>query len=174
LDAAVKTDFVSGQVDFALAVGSVEKTQAIVASWSLQQKLLMAFGLGIDYLFMPVYSTCLACACIAVAECGFLPTLGLTLAWSQWLAALFDAQENFGLMQILLSDGNEAVIQRVGSLGLFCTNAKFFILVLGLLYATLGGFATKCCRAADQSGDKVFYDEDQADFSSSGGEETSR
>src|SRR5258708_545445 len=51
-------------------------------------------NLGLDYLFLILYSTTLAFACIWAA--GQLPpgpwvNAGVWLAWGQWTAALFDA-----------------------------------------------------------------------------------
>ena len=54
-----------------------------------------------DYLFLIAYSTLLAAAVIGVASGGgpaWLTTLARGLAWGQWVAALADAIENYGLL----------------------------------------------------------------------------
>ncbi|MCL4529010.1 MAG: hypothetical protein M1282_06325, partial [Chloroflexi bacterium] len=42
----------NGIVSFELA-GTLERVTTILSSWSTQAKLYAAFGLGLDYLFMP-------------------------------------------------------------------------------------------------------------------------
>ena len=52
-------------VDFELA-GSVDKAQAIIDAWNQTDQIRAGFSLGFDYLYMPVYSTTIALACILV------------------------------------------------------------------------------------------------------------
>ena len=52
-------------VDFELA-GSVPKAQAIIAAWNENDRIRAGFSLGFDYLYMPVYSTTIALACVRV------------------------------------------------------------------------------------------------------------
>ena len=49
----------NGIVSFELA-GTPANAEAMVSSWSQDGKFFAAFGLGIDYLFMPLYSLALA------------------------------------------------------------------------------------------------------------------
>src|SRR5512137_2594630 len=93
-------------VDFELA-GSVPKAQAIIDAWNENDRIRAGFSLGFDYLYMPVYSTTIALACVLAA--GVLKrqawrTLGLLLAWGLWLAAVSDATENLALFTELLGN----------------------------------------------------------------------
>ena len=93
-------------VDFELA-GSVPKAQAIIDAWNENDRIRAGFSLGFDYLYMPVYSTTIALACVMAA--GVLKrrawhTAGLLLAWGLWIAAVSDATENLALFNELLGN----------------------------------------------------------------------
>eukprot|EP00929_Paragymnodinium_shiwhaense_P035183 TRINITY_DN1902_c0_g1_i27.p3 TRINITY_DN1902_c0_g1~~TRINITY_DN1902_c0_g1_i27.p3 ORF type:complete len:128 (-),score=23.95 TRINITY_DN1902_c0_g1_i27:189-572(-) len=101
---------------------------------------------------MPVYSTCIAAACVSLAECGFLPVLGMVFAWMQWMAALMDARENLGMLVILVSGAKEDTIHHWGEEGVLCTYGKFIIFLLGFTYSCVGGCVTRCCRGMAHKG----------------------
>ncbi len=129
----------SGIVSFELA-GTLEAAQAIVASWDQQAQLLAAFGLGLDYLFMPLYSTTIALACVVAASGPWrsrrsLAVVGLWLAWGLWFAAALDAVENYALLRVLL--GSES--SGWPALARGCAVGKFTLILAGLLYALLAG-----------------------------------
>jgi hypothetical protein len=126
-------------VDFELA-GSVEKAQAIIDAWNQTDRIRAGFSLGFDYLYMPVYSTTIALACILAA--GVLRrkawhTIGMLLAWGLWIAALFDATENLALFTELLGN-NVAPYPQIAQI---CATIKFGLIVLGLLYVIVGVIA---------------------------------
>ena len=123
-------------VDFELA-GSVDKAQAIIDAWNQTDRIRAGFSLGFDYLYMPVYSTTIALACVMAA--GVLKrnawhTLGLLLAWGLWIAAISDATENLALFTILL--GNNVV--PYPQVAQICAAIKFGLILLGLLYVVAG------------------------------------
>ncbi len=123
-------------VDFELA-GSVPKAQAIIDAWNENDRIRAGFSLGFDYLYMLVYSTTIALACILAA--GVLQrkawhTVGLLLAWSLWIAALSDATENLALFTELLGN-NVAPYPQVAQI---CALIKFGLILLGLLYVIVG------------------------------------
>jgi hypothetical protein len=127
-----------GIISFELA-GSSERAAQILASWSENTRLRAAFGLGFDYLFMLAYSTTLSLACVmagGVLRDRALPlaSLGIPLAWGQWLAALFDAIENVALTAILFNQP----IDPWPRLAQICASLKFVLIFLGLVYAFLG------------------------------------
>jgi hypothetical protein len=123
-------------VDFELA-GSVPQAQAIVDVWSETDRIRAGFSLGFDYLYMPVYSTTIALACVMAASVvkrrAWL-TLGLLLAWGLWIAALCDATENLALFSILL--GNN--VPPLPQIAQICATIKFGLIGLGLLYVIVG------------------------------------
>ena len=123
-------------VDFELA-GSVPKAQAVIDAWNENDRIRAGFSLGFDYLYMPVYSTTIALACVMAA--GVLQhkawqTFGLLLAWSLWIAALSDATENLALFTELLGN-NVSPYPQVAQI---CATIKFGLIGLGLLYVAAG------------------------------------
>src|SRR5512136_1503012 len=93
-------------VDFELA-GSVDKADQIMGAWNATDRIRAGFSLGFDYLYMPVYSTTIALACVMAA--GVLKrkawhSIGLLLAWGLWIAAVSDASENVALFTELLGN----------------------------------------------------------------------
>jgi len=92
-----------GVVSLELA-GSVEKAQQIIASWDKTARLMAAFGLGLDYLFMVVYPLTIGLACIWAADilrCHHWPlaALGAWFAQGSWLADLLDAVEEIASLR---------------------------------------------------------------------------
>lgn len=122
----------NGIVSFELA-RTPESAEYILDSWSRDGKLNAAFGLGIDYLFMPLYSFALAFSTLLAAgrHSGWLKSLGAVSGWGAFVAALFDAVENFALYQTLLG----AVQSSYPAIAAFCATIKFGFLIFGLLYA---------------------------------------
>ena len=125
-------------VSFELA-GTVVQAQAIIDSWGTLARLQAAFGLGLDYLYMPVYSTTIALACVWVADglrrrSAFASAVGVALAWGLWLAALLDATENAALLTMLLA-GVASPWPQVAS---WCAAVKFALILAGIGYALAG------------------------------------
>ena len=123
-------------VDFELA-GSVPKAQAIIDAWNETDRIRAGFSLGFDYVYMPVYSTTIALACVMAASVlkrKAWHTLGLLLAWGLWIAALSDAIENVALYVELLGN-NVPPWPQVAQL---CATIKFGLILAGLLYVVDG------------------------------------
>jgi hypothetical protein len=124
-------------VDFELA-GSVPKAQAIIDAWNETDRIRAGFSLGFDYLYMPVYSTTIALACVMAAgglKRSAWHTIGLLLAWGLWIAAVSDAIENLALYTVLLGN-NVAPWPPIAQI---CAAIKFGLILLGLLYVVAGG-----------------------------------
>jgi len=144
----------NGIVSFELA-GSPFQAQAILDSWyeiaylasSVEGQPVpgligrvygfAAFGLGIDYLFMPVYATALALGILLAAgkHGGWFATFGAWLGWGAYVAALFDAVENYALARMLLLNQVWSPYPEVAA---FSASAKFVLLFLGIFYALVG------------------------------------
>ena len=130
-----------GIVSFELA-RSTEQAEQIVASWDANARLRASFGLGLDYLFMPVYSTTIGLACVWVADVlkrrpWPLAGMGIPLAWGLWLAALCDGIENLALT-VMLWHGVATPWPTVASV---CASIKFALIAFGLVYALYGASA---------------------------------
>ena len=155
LDAPLRTPAApNGVVSFELA-GTPYQAQAIIDSWQEMALLVSsvagepvpgmvsrafsfaAFGLGIDYLFMPVYAMALALGILLAAgrHKGWFALLGAWLGWGAFAAALFDAVENYALARMLLMNEVHTPYPEIAS---FCAIIKFGLLLLGLCYSLTG------------------------------------
>ena len=144
----------SGILSFELA-GTPFQAQAIIDSWHEMAYLLSSvegqpvpglvsrayafavFGLGLDYLFMPVYATALALGIFLAAgrHPGWFATFGAWLGWGAYAAALFDAVENYALARMLMMNQVWSPYPEVAA---FSASVKFILLSLGLVYALVG------------------------------------
>jgi hypothetical protein len=127
-----------GIVSFEFA-GNNKIAQGIIDSWGQKGQVYAGLSLGLDYLFLLLYSCCIALGCVLVARhlfhrVQFLSPLGRILAWAQFPAAILDATENYGLIRVLL--GSDQNLWPV--LARWAAIPKFLIVILGLLYVIFG------------------------------------
>jgi len=111
------------------------KSAEIMNSWDSAQKLIAAFSLGLDYLFILFYSMTLSLGCVWTASILNLPNpaiplIGIMIAWLQWAAAILDGIENFALFRILLLETNFPYSQ----LAFWCAVLKFGIIFAGIIW----------------------------------------
>ncbi|HEY0739046.1 MAG TPA: hypothetical protein VGD69_29270 [Herpetosiphonaceae bacterium] len=127
-----------GIVSLELA-GTEANARAIIDSWDAAAREQALFGVRLDYLFLLTYSTAISLGCVwaasLVGERRWLASAGLYLAWLQWLAALFDAIENVGLLYML---GGQTE-QPWPLIAQWFAIPKFALIVLGLLYTLVIG-----------------------------------
>ncbi len=128
----------SGIISFELA-GDVETAKVILDSWDADAKLIAALSLGLDYLFLVVYSAAIGMGCIwtlgAFSPKGTLiHSTGILLAWGQWLAALFDGVENAALLKILFGD----LVSPWPQVARIFALMKFTLIALGLIFIMIG------------------------------------
>ncbi len=128
-----------GVVSFELA-GSVDKARSIIDSWDDQARLSAAFGLGLDYLFMVLYATTIAIACLWSADIygslgWWLAGLGGLMAWGVWLAALLDGIENYSLWRLL----SGPVSDPWPKIARWCATIKFILITIAMIYGIAGG-----------------------------------
>jgi hypothetical protein len=130
----------SGIVSFELA-GKAEAAQAMVDSWDTHARLFASFGLGFDYLFMPIYALALSLGLLLAGngKVNWYRSVTVWLGWGALLAALFDAVENYSLWQEL-SAGAFVPFAKVAAI---CASIKFFFLITGLFAAVSGWFVPK-------------------------------
>ena len=136
LDSPLRTPAApNGIVSFELA-GSPGASGEMVNSWSEYARLSAAFGLGIDYLFMPIYALALSLGILLAAgrHPGAFAKLGAWLGWAALIAPLFDAVENYALLRSLLSQ----LFSLWPLVASVCATVKFALLLLGLVYALIG------------------------------------
>lgn len=100
-----------------------------------------AFGLGLDYLFMPLYAFALAFGTLLVAQKhqGWIHSLAVLAGYGAFLAALFDAVENYSLLKVLLG----AYQAGFPAIAAICASIKFGLLIFGLLAGVTGWIVPK-------------------------------
>lgn len=123
-----------GMISYELA-GSFRKSLAILASWNAKARLVAAFSLGIDYLFLSAYSLFFALACFMLAakfkeSFARFYYLGLLLGWAQILAAALDAAENYALLRLLLGSQHHSFSWMAAC----CATIKFSLILAGVVY----------------------------------------
>jgi hypothetical protein len=151
LDVPLRTSAApNGIVSFELA-RTPENAYAILNSWlyrmdtnpnddvvgnDLTPFVFAAFGLGIDYLFMPTYALALSLGILLAAghHPGVFAKLGAWLGWGALVAPLFDGVENFALFQLLAN----GVASPWPEISYWCATFKFILLIVGLIYALIG------------------------------------
>ena len=144
----------NGIISFEFA-GNAQTARAITDSWKQMSLLLSsvagqpnpdilnvpylfaAFGLGLDYLFMPIYALALAFGTLFAAgrHAGWFRSLGAVAGYGAFVAALFDAVENYALLQILWNK----IYSPYPEIAYYCASLKFVLLIFGILYI-LGGW----------------------------------
>jgi len=143
----------SGIVSFELA-GDAATAQTMVASWDETARIHAGISLGIDYLFMASYAGAISLCCALVARSlkpGWLASIGMALAWGQWLAAALDALENVALIRILL--GARGAFWPL--LARWCAIPKFALVVCGLSFIGAGFVLTRLLRRERSPGDTL-------------------
>ncbi len=130
----------NGIVSFELA-RTLDHATTILNSWSAQAKLYAAFGLGLDYLFMPLYAVTISLGVLLTMgrHKSWFGMLGVWIGWGSLAAALFDATENFALWHLMLNDLNSVWPQ----IAFWCASFKFALIAIGLVYALVGGILPK-------------------------------
>jgi len=128
-----------GVVSFELA-GSVEGTTAILSSWDSGARERAAFGLGLDFLFIPVYTIAIALGCTLASRAirsreWPLAQVGKLLIVGVCLAGLLDVVENISLLVILF----DSVSSPWPQIAAWCAVPKFGLIFLALVYALYGG-----------------------------------
>ncbi len=138
LDAPLRTDSAPGGiVSFELA-WTADAAREILDSWDAKAHLNAAFGLGLDYLFMPVYGMALSLGLLLIsrAKGGWFRRLAAWMGWGALAAALFDAIENYALWRELTG----LVVSPYPEIAALCAQVKFALLIAGILVALMGGF----------------------------------
>ena len=136
LDMPLRTSVApSGIVSFELA-GNVKTAQAVIDSWNSDARLFSAFGLGLDYLFMPVYMFALSLGLLFAMnrKTGWYYFFAMWMGWGAFTAMIFDAVENYALWRVLT--GN--VVSPYPEVAALCATIKFILLVAGLITIAAG------------------------------------
>ena len=147
LDSPLRTlEAPSGIVSFELAK-TLTQAERILESWDSSARIHAALSLGLDYLYLALYSLCISLLCTRVAGAllaknALLAVAGLLLAWAQLAAGGLDAVENYALIRLLGGAREEAW----STLAWACALPKFAIVSMGLAYVLVGGIAVMLGR----------------------------
>ena len=139
LDQPLKTDQApNGIISFEIAINFLQ-SQSILSSWDHHSKLFAALSLGLDFLFLIAYSLFLSLLCLKTAERftgknNWFRNIGIIISWLQFLAALFDAVENYALIQLLLGSQKELF----SSIAYYFAVAKFLFILTAFVYLIAG------------------------------------
>lgn len=130
----------SGVVSFELA-RDLKTSQAILDSWNADARLVAAFGLGLDYLFMPAYALTLSLGLLLAmnGKPGGYYSFAAWMGWGVLAAALFDAVENYALWHVLMNNALSPYPQ----IAALCASMKFFLLIAGVITALAGRMIKK-------------------------------
>ncbi len=136
-----------GMVSFQLA-GNLSGALRILASWNQEAMTSAALNLGIDYLYMVVYSTTIGLGCTLLSRrlayhSSLLALVGVGLSWGIFAALVLDALENY--MLILLLFGDRQIIFPV--IARWCAIPKFVIVLAALTYLVSGGVFALAIRS---------------------------
>ena len=125
----------SGIVSFELA-GKANSSQSMVDSWDANARLFAAFGLGLDYLFMPAYALALSLGLLLAIgnKKNWYGTFAAWMGWGVFAAAIFDAVENYALWRVLTGD----VVSPYPEIAALCAAIKFTLLMIGFVTAMMG------------------------------------
>jgi len=117
--------------------GDLPNAEQIIASWGQEERIYCGLSLGLDYLFLVLYSSTIALGCILairILSVKFLATAGAVLSWLQFVAAFLDCLENIALIKLLLGSSN-SIWPRIAW---WCAGPKFLIVCAGLIYVMIG------------------------------------
>ena len=142
----------SGIVSLEFA-GDLATTARIVDSWGESGRLIAGLHLGLDYLFLVLYTSFIALGCaLAVAHFspkhGLFVRLGVWLAWGQLLAGLLDVVENSALFSLLLGI-HHPQLPRVAW---WCAAGKFALVAFGLVFLLLASALAIIARVRQPKG----------------------
>jgi len=132
----------NGIISFELAK-NIDQSIAIISSWDLNAKVNAGLSLGIDFLFLVIYSIFFATACYLIAQkyvnrINWMYKTGILLAKLQFIAALFDTIENIALIKLLLGSNNNIF----PIIAYYFASMKFAIIGIGIIYIIIGLFTS--------------------------------
>jgi len=126
-------------------IKSIEASNAALQAWGEKGKITAGISLGLDYLYIVVYTSmmCLALSLTSEKVSILSPHLGKMVLITAYLApliGLFDAIENYGLIHLLLGSTNQVwpLVAYYFAVGKFSGVMIVLILVVwGQIYAKI-------------------------------------
>lgn len=134
----------TGIVSYELAK-DLNLSKDIINSWSESAKIFAGISLGLDFLFLLVYTTLIALLIYKINnrlwKNSSINKVGVFLIIAIFFAGLFDAIENFALIKLLLGD----LKQHWSSIAYYFAFVKFVIVLSCIVFILIGwlGLLTK-------------------------------
>ncbi len=133
-DAPLKNNIsTSGIISFELAK-DIDQSKAILNSWDAVSKTSAGMSMGLDFLFLIVYSLFISLLIhklnVKLWKGSLIYNVGTLLILGVFLAAFFDVIENIALIKLLLGD----LQQKWSSIAYYFAIAKFILLAIGILF----------------------------------------
>ncbi len=128
-----------GIVTFEL-IGSMAGSQSIMDSWQGPSMTWAGMNMGLDFLFLVLYSLTISLGCVILAEklpekMQKLKRVGQGMSRIVFLAAGLDIVENIALMTLLTGSQNDYL----PALARWCAIPKFGLVLIALLYVMGAG-----------------------------------
>lgn len=127
----------AGIVTFEL-IGSFSGSQLIIQSWQGQPMIWAGINMGLDFLFLALYSITIALACLIIVDrfnhIEVIKRVGLALAAGIFVAAALDIMENIALIRLLVGSVNE----QLPRIARWSAIPKFSLVLLSLVYVLVG------------------------------------
>lgn len=115
---------------------TTERLEEILQSWTAQQLNMFLFQLGVDNLFILLYSTALAVGCVHWGG----GDVKYDFAAMQYMAAVFDLSEGVLVLPFLLANDKRGEFILLASI---CAVIKFVLIALGIAYILLGSLRAR-------------------------------
>jgi hypothetical protein len=127
-----------GMVAFELT-NNIHDARIMVDMWGEKGRLVAAFSLGLDYLYLIAYALFLGIIAFETGKkltgrSALLAKPGYWLSWLMILAAVYDAIENFALIRILTG----CQYSLWATTAYYFATIKFAIVIITLVYIFLG------------------------------------
>lgn len=118
---------------------SGEHAARILGSWSPTAREHAMLSLGLDYLYLVVYPAWFSLACVLIGRRhpAWARRLGGFVAWAVLAAGVFDAVENYALVQMLTLGPSDGWARMARS----CAGPKFALVTIAAAYALAGSGA---------------------------------
>ncbi len=120
-------------------VKNIHDARIMIDMWGEKGRVVAAFGLGLDYLFLIAYSLFFGVISFEIGRklkgrSKLLSAPGYVLSWLILLAAVYDAIENFALIRILTG----CQYSLWATTAYYFATMKFTIVIITVVYIVLG------------------------------------
>lgn len=137
----LKTEAAPGGIISFEFAGTLESSQEIINSWQGETMLWVGINMGMDFLFLTLYSITIALGCLLISQLfgeknAVQSKLGIWLAGGVLLAALLDIIENIALIKLLLGSQNNFL----PLLAKWMAIPKFLLVIGALIYVAQGAY----------------------------------